>query len=451
MSESVGEKLRQARQERQLKLEQVARGTHLRLHYLEAMEAGEFDRLPSRAHARGFLRAYASFLDLDPQPLLVTLEGEAPPPPPVEPEPEEAAGEPEELSSAEVARKFAEIGADLQAQREILGLSLDDVERHTHLRQHYLLALEAGDLDGLPSPVQGRGMLQNYAAFLGLDPDPLLLKFADGLQARLAEKQAAWPRRARRAAAEAARPRPWGPLRRWVSGDFLLGGILILFLAGFVIWGAVRINAMGADTAPTATVPSIAEALMPTPEPSPSPTPTASPEPTALGGGEAPPPTIAIAVEATEGGEGEALPATTGEASQAETEAEAEVASGEAGELPGSAGSVQVYLTVNQRAWVRVTVDGEVELEGRVIPGSAYAFEGNQQVEILTGNGAALQVFYNQRDLGSLGIYGEEVNRIFTVEGAVQPTATITPTPAPTATITPTPQVTATGLPTSMP
>ena len=39
---------------------------------------------------------------------------------------------------------------------------------------------------GLPSPVQGRGMLKNYADFLGLESDTLLLTFADGLQTGLA-------------------------------------------------------------------------------------------------------------------------------------------------------------------------------------------------------------------------------------------------------------------------
>ena len=63
------------------------------------------------------------------------------------------------------------------------------MERHTHIRMHYVRALEAGNLAGLPSPVQGKGMLNNYAAFLGLDTDAMLLRFADGLQARLAARQ----------------------------------------------------------------------------------------------------------------------------------------------------------------------------------------------------------------------------------------------------------------------
>jgi hypothetical protein len=104
---------------------------------------------------------------------------------------------------------------------------------------------------------------------------------------------------------------------------------------------------------------------------------------------------------------------------------------------------VQVSLVIQQRAWVRVTVDGNVEFEGRVIPGAAYSFAGEQQVEILSGNAAALQILYNQQDLGVLGITGEVVNRVFTLDGVATPTATATPTVTATARTTPTPAATA--------
>jgi cytoskeleton protein RodZ len=419
MSSSVGEQIRLARQENDITLEQVARDTHIRLHYLEAMESGEFHRLPSKAQARGFTRAVADYLGLDAEPLLAILEGEA-----VEPviilEPQAGTTQAETLREDAAAAAMSEIGQRLMQQREVLGLSLDDVERHTHIRQHYLVALEEGNLEGLPSPVQGRGMLSNYAAFLGMDPEPVLLKFADGLQARLAAAQAARPKKKRAARRPA---RGLLVIQRWFSIDFLLGGLLVISLAAFVIWGAIRINAMRTVEEPESTVPSIAEALMPTPEPFLSPTPSLSPEPTAEEGAGGVLPTVAIAAEAAGPGEEET------------DEIQETVVDEGTPEPPSSAGSLQVYLTVHQRAWVRVIVDGEVAFEGRMLPGSAYAYDGREQIEINTGNGAALQVFYNQRDLGRLGIYGEVVNRIFTLEGELLPTPTITPTP--TATFTP--------------
>jgi len=88
---------------------------------------------------------------------------------------------------------------------------------------------------------------------------------------------------------------------------------------------------------------------------------------------------------------------------------------------------------------MRVIVDGKLEFEGRVVSGSAYSFSGDKRIEVLTGNGAALQIYFNQTDLGVMGLYGEVIYRIFTLQGVFTPTATITNTPLPTATKTPQP------------
>ena len=427
MIETIGQQLRQARQERNLTLEQAAQATHIRLHYLEALERGDFSRLPSKAQGRGFLRAYAGYLGLNPEPFLSSLDGEAHFSP-VALAPESL---PKPLPGAQAALEgaiviFAEVGHQLHERRELLGLSLEEVERNTRLRRHYLQALEAGDLDGLPSPVQGRGMLYNYASFLSLDPEPLLLRYADGLQTRLAEKQAKRPRPP--SPRSTRQPTP-ASLRRLLSNDFLIGGVLGLSLVGFVIWGAIRINALRRSEQPSATVPSIAEALRITPEMTSSEVPTASASPTEVIPAEGTLP--AVPVDATEQPAIEGSPVATG---------------------PGEGSApVQIYITVLHRAWLRVTVDGEVEFEGRVGPGNAYTFAGEVQIEVLTGNGAALQLFFNQTDLGILGEYGEVVYRLFTKDGMVLPTPTITSTPTPTRAATATPAATEQPQPTPLP
>jgi hypothetical protein len=64
MSIAIGKILQAAREERGLTLDQVAGATHIRLRYLQAMEAGDFEALPSRLQVKGFLRSYASYLGL---------------------------------------------------------------------------------------------------------------------------------------------------------------------------------------------------------------------------------------------------------------------------------------------------------------------------------------------------------------------------------------------------
>jgi cytoskeleton protein RodZ len=422
MTDSLGQRLREARLARSLSVEEVAQATRIRARFLVALESGDYEALPSTAQARGFVRSYAGYLGLDPMPLLEELSQEAPRfsvSPPSTPTPKPP---PVTHNLAEADGIFAEVGQKLRSQREVLGLSLEDVERHTHLRLHYLKALEAGDLQSLPSPVQGRGMLNNYASFLGLDTDKLLLRFAEGLQAGLAAKQDASPRRRslviRRPVNEAS------PVRRLLSIDLLVGGFIIIFLVGFLLWGGTRIagiRSAAAEQTATPTAPSIADVLIATPMLD----LTASPEPTGENDLEdealAISPDLALVDAAPPNGQqdGEDDP------------------QGPPLPQPGE-GAFQVYIMVQQRAWMRVVVDGQTAFDGRVVPGSAYPFSADETIEILTGNGAALNVYYNQIELGLLGALGEVVQRVFTAQGITTPTPTLTPTSLPTAAETPT-------------
>jgi hypothetical protein len=212
---------------------------------------------------------------------------------------------------------------------------------------------------------------------------------------------------------------------------------LIIFIVGFIIWGALRISNVRSGDQPTPTSPSIAEVLAPdtaTPSPSLSASPNLEPGATDLASeiiNETPPVEQPLEPQAT------LPPAVLPQISPTITLP------------PFDASSVQVYLVVRQRAWVKVTVDGEIELESRVLPGSAYLFSGNELITVLTGNGAALQVYFNQQDQGVLGQFGEVVFVAFTPSGQIQPT--LTPTSPSTATaepeMTPTPTPTATPLP----
>jgi Helix-turn-helix domain/RodZ C-terminal domain len=61
----IGGSLRTAREHRQLQLAEVEQATHIRAKYLAALEEERFDVLPGTAYAKGFLRTYADFLELD--------------------------------------------------------------------------------------------------------------------------------------------------------------------------------------------------------------------------------------------------------------------------------------------------------------------------------------------------------------------------------------------------
>lgn len=67
---TLGAYLRQEREKKNISLEAISRATKITLKNLEALERDEFHLLPPPVFVRGFLRAYANFIGLDPQKVL---------------------------------------------------------------------------------------------------------------------------------------------------------------------------------------------------------------------------------------------------------------------------------------------------------------------------------------------------------------------------------------------
>jgi cytoskeleton protein RodZ len=548
MSETIGRRLREAREQRHLPLQQVADLTRIRLHYLQALEADDYSLIPSAAQARGFLRNYAEFLNLDlgqaladvqrsrpqeteevsgplpkvdiapdaPRTALPPVEEEpvtrsswlarfrkapaiapdvesqsseptaTPAEPPQEessiataaPEPAvlkdeekkddqaespleageqpealvEAHGEPasrdlwsrrtslfhlqigRNLESPEPAGSdpetvskpvetsdavftpvvekpeeiFVEIGQKLRKRRELLSLTLDEIERHIKVRAVFVKILEEGAFDKLPSAVQTRGMLANYATFLDLDTDALLLRFADAIQASHRLRYPEKPGGQKSPMRVSPNLPPW---RSFIAGDMIFGISMAVLLVAMAVWGVNRVFSIQAEEAMLPTAPSISDVLATSQQP------TIEQQVTLIPAADT------------------ALPANLG-INTPDTSLEASAFDVTI--------SVQVTITVVERTFLRVTVDGEEVLNGRVLSGDIFTYEASDSIEVLTGNAAALRITYNGRDLGLMGNFGEVANRIYTADGVVTPTpvAPATSTPSLTPTITRTPTVT---------
>lgn len=493
MPETIGQRLKKQREARYLSLEKASEDTRIRKVFLQALESDDYSVMPSAAQGRGFLRNYADYLGLNVDEMIAEIQRNAPPPgevigplpevnlveteipPLVEEEvspppfwmrwlrrrPKAEAGAPAESAEAEsvpeeqeqaeagqeakpgffkrfaslfrfkIAKReaesipeseaveeveieeetppppslpadaiFAEIGAQLRERREMIGLTVAEVERHTRLRAAFIKALEEGSFEKLPSPVQTRGMLANYAAFLDMDTDAILLRFADALQARRREKYAETPRERIQMQVSASIP----PVRAFIAGDLIFGAAMIVLLVALAIWGMGRVLRLQAERNASAqvTAPSIADVIADLATPTPS--------------QEAELPIPA----ATEAPAGDAALPTPAEP------------------LPGTTANVVVSVFAVERTFVRISVDGRVAFEGRMLPRETKVFEADDQVVILTGNGAALRVTYNGRDLGLMGGVGEVVIRVYLEDGVATPTATLPPTPTNTPAVTPT-------------
>lgn len=515
MTETIGQRLKKAREYLNLTLEKAEEATHIRLQYLQGLEMDDFSSMPSPVQGRGFLRNYAEYLGLDLDAIIeeirqaeepaaetepeVVFEGDEivetvpieekanqgiekdaadldeesrqspgqtgiqsldselkteeaiesrpiPEPSPMDeaesiPEMETGSGiwhvvvknwfagwkwitsrlkkKPRldlevRVDVAEVVETpildqnqessqviFNSIGEQLFTRRTMLNLTLDEIERHTKLRAFFLRSLEEGRMEDLPSPVQTRGMLNNYAKFLDLDVDALLFRFAEALQAQHRERHPEKPARARNQPIIPEKMPFW---RAFIAGDLLFGIGTVLFMVILSIWGISRIidlqREQAANVEPTA--PSIAEVLI---EPAGSETQPATIEALDTPQPEFPEGTLTIPTQALN--------------------------------VP-----VQVNIVVVERTYLRVLVDGDVEFDGRVIPGNAYPFEGQESIEVLAGNAAALRLIYNQNDLGLLGRFGQLVHFIYTSEDVITPTPFIPPTVTNTPFVTSTPSQT---------
>jgi transcriptional regulator with XRE-family HTH domain len=65
LGQSVGERLRVAREAKKLSLDDVARQTRIPVRHLEHIEREEWDALPAITYSVGFARSYANTVDLD--------------------------------------------------------------------------------------------------------------------------------------------------------------------------------------------------------------------------------------------------------------------------------------------------------------------------------------------------------------------------------------------------
>jgi cytoskeleton protein RodZ len=72
--DELGSLLREAREAKGLTLAEAQQATRINSSFLEALEDGRYDLLPTQVHVRGYLRNYAKYLELDPKPLLDRYE-----------------------------------------------------------------------------------------------------------------------------------------------------------------------------------------------------------------------------------------------------------------------------------------------------------------------------------------------------------------------------------------
>lgn len=476
MYKDAGKILRDRREKKNLSLEKVSADLFIRITYLNAIENGRAEILPSPAQGRGFVRMYARYLKLNADDILQIWDspdmgafamettpgassalstGSSTGTPTTEakssrftkvrnwfpfkkdnrPSQESADNSIATASDSPAQSIFNEIGATLRERRELLGLSYADAEKFTNVRADQLVLLEEGRFSELQSSVQARGILYNYANFLSLNVEEIILNFANALQLLVAARNY-------RAARTENKPKPVKKAHKlavFFTPDLFVGVTVIIGLIALAIYSAVTIPVYRNKENLRATQQQefiyAAQTGTPVPtetKPAPVTAPTAT---TAFAGAlinEAwediePFDDTGMTSDGNEGETGDPNAPVVDENLLEPTPTETQVALD---------GTIRIYIEANQRTYLKVSVDGNVIYNGRTEPGKTYPFSANQIIELETGNASAIRVQYNNRNLGIMGNVGE-VKKIQFTEGLVL-TSTPVISPTPTETFEPT-------------
>ncbi len=298
-----------------------------------------------------------------------------------------------------------EFGHILREARETKGLTIKDVQQEIRINTAYIEALEQGDYDTLPTPVHARGFLRNYARFLRLDPQPLLDRYEQQLGYNV-------PPPAVLDSSEKTRPKTiipprqdqpfFDPVNYQVTdnnaprekGTFMrLVVIVALIIAiGLVASRFLLPSAQPEEDAGEAITEGITDVLIDLQNNlgetavSETPDPNATPAVTPAFGEEI--------VSTTRNNVDNELPAITPTRPP----------------LPATMETVRLQVDILERAWMEVTIDGEVVFTGFAKEEDPpYEWEAQEEAIVNTGNAIGIFATVNDVPLGRLGGRGEQV------------------------------------------
>ena len=243
------------------------------------------------------------------------------------------------------------LGERFRAAREARGLSLSDVAEQIRIRSVYLSAIEDENWAAIGAPVYVRGFLRTYARFLGLEPEEMVAEF--NAQAP-APSPAPLPHPLPSSAEYLGTERP----ARNLSPLIWVASLVAVVLVAFVFYNELQLHQRRAP-APVA---------------------------------EAPSPLASVALS------GGAMAAQTAAPTLSPN--------------PALDGPHSIQLTLSSPSWVRVTVDGNVSMEGTFPAGTVKRFHGKSAV-LRIGNAGGVKVSVDGKNLGTLGSAGDVVERSF--------------------------------------
>lgn len=299
-----------------------------------------------------------------------------------------------------------ELGHILREARETKGLTLQEVQLSTRISPRYLDALENGDYDRLPSAVHTRGFLRNYARFLGLDPQPLLDRY-ESSQGRQTRKKAQ-PLIPQEPIGQALKEPPadhhfFEPVNMSIDAGYgrvansgnrseTVMRLVIIAALACLIYMTVQFfipRLSGNDERSAEVTEGIQNAVQNlfTPEEEATETPT-------------PDELLDLAPSSI---------LTSTSRNDYSNSLDTAVTPTATRPILPTMEQIELDIVITERAWMQVTIDGDVVFSGNARPGDNYEWTAQSNAEINTGNAIGVDVSINGINLGPLGARGQNV------------------------------------------
>jgi cytoskeleton protein RodZ len=260
------------------------------------------------------------------------------------------------------------VGAQLARAREEQGLTLADAAQQLKFAPRQIEALEQERFGALPGPTIARGMLRNYARLLKLDPDEVLARLGDRLDAPDAE----------RLAARFSQPVPFSDSGRRSTLVYAGLSVLILGAVGTVAYEWQQERNAKRQLAFVAA----AQAPLEPPRAAAPPRPVAPP-----------PQKSAAPVAKTTAKPVEAMPAT-------ETRAAAAPPVAPPAAPPAASGAHRIVVSCEEECWIEVKDGLDRQLVSSLNPpGTERVVRGRPPYEVVIGNAQHASVVYNDRPI----------------------------------------------------
>ncbi len=321
-------------------------------------------------------------------------------------------------------------GERLQREREMRGITLDEIANATKIGTRSLRALEEEDFHKLPGGIFNKGFVRAYARYLGINEEQAVADYMLAVGESERKDSPLDQERLKKIEANWKPPRAQEPEREFNFPWMAVLVILVLALSGLAAWHSrhqviSRYQEWKARRHPQAQVTTVAPASStpgyPSPAAAPATTPDATQNPAAPGANAVP--QIATAPSGATAAPRASLAAGLPTAGGSQTPADKPLASGSkaaASDEAGAAPEFVLQIHARQDSWVSIIADGKSVMKGVLIASRDTSVRAKQKVTLTAGNAGGIEVSFNGKPQPSLGTTKEVRTVTFTPEGMQQ-------------------------------